>query len=331
VSKSADFVHLHLHSEYSLLDGANRIDELVDRVMEMDQSAVSITDHGRIAAVVPFVQKCAKAEIKPIIGCEAYVTTGGAQTEKSKGVGDNFHLTLLVLNAVGFQNMVELTSKGYMHGFHHRPRIDKTLLKKHNEGLMLLTGCIGAELPQLLIHGREKEARLLLSWYQKTFGDRVRIELMYHGDTDGVDHTRAEDDGGKVLMEEGDLNDILIRLAHEYEIPIVATNDAHYLHEHDGQHHDTLICKGKSKFDPNRGFRFPGAEHDSHEFYVKDGDEMRAVGGRWKDDWQSACAETVEVAKLVDGSVIDLTRSIIPVFDLPKDPGYIWYQKTGEL
>jgi DNA polymerase-3 subunit alpha len=324
MSKAGEFVHLHLHSEYSLLDGANRVDELVDRVVEMGQPAVSITDHGRIAAVVPFVKKCAEVGIKPIIGCEVFIMADDV---------NYYHLTLLVLNAVGFQNMVELTSRAYVEEgrFHHRPRIDKEMLWQHNEGLMLLTGCIGAELPQMIHRKGMKTAKTLLERYQEEFDGRVRVELMYHGSASGVDHTRLEDDGGKVLLEEGDLNDALIELAHATGTDIVATNDAHYLHERDGEHHDTLICKGKGKFDPDRTFRFPGAAVGSHEFYVKDGDEMRSVGGRWRKVWRDACAETVEVAKLVDGSVIDLTRNIIPEFKIPRDPAFIWFQKTGEI
>lgn len=320
----SDFCHLHLHSEYSLLDGANRVDELVERVEEMGQTAVSITDHGRIASVVPFVKKCAQHDIKPIIGCEAYIATEGT------GVGDNFHLTLLVLNDVGFQNMVKLTTHGFAN-FHHRPRIprDYILQPENVEGLMLLTGCIGAEIPYHLVRGDRKGARQLMKQYRKAFGDRVRVEIMYHGEHQGVDHTRAEDDGGKVLMEEGELNDELIRMAHQLDIDIVATNDAHYMHERDGEHHDTLICKGKGKLHPDRKFRFPGAEHGSHEFWVKTGEEMRSVGTRWDDVWDEACRATMDVAAMVDGSVIDLSRNILPGFDIPEDRDYKEWRKRN--
>ena len=295
--------------------------------------AVSITDHGRIASVVPFVQKCAKTDVKPIIGCEVYIATTENLTKKSKGSGDNYHLTLLILNKIGFQNMVELTSRGFTEGFHHRPRITRSMLADHNEGLMLLTGCIGAELPQLISKGDNKGIEKLMEFYEDTFGEeRARIEIMYHGAHGGVDHTRLEDDAGKILLEEGDLNDALFGFAERYSFPVVATNDAHYLHERDGEHHDTLICKGIGKFDPKRKFRFPGAAVGSHEFFVKDGNEMREVGkGRWKKRWVDACQATVDVAKMVDGSVIDLTRSIIPEFKIPHDKDFLNWEITGAL
>lgn len=333
MSKAHDFVHLHLHSEYSLLDGAIRVDELVERVKEMGQDAVSITDHGRIAAVVPFVQKCQEEGIKPIIGMEGYVATGKGKAPRkkpAKGSGDNYHLTLLVKNRVGYQNMVHLTSEAFETGFSHRPRIDKPLLEKHAEGLILLTGCIGAELPQLIAYSRMKKARKLVEWYQDVFGDNLRIELMYHGAVQGIDHTRVEDeDAGLVHIYEGELNDELIGLSRRYGIPIVATNDAHYLHERDGDHHDTLICKGKDKFDPERKFRFPGAADQNWDFYVKDGNEMRAAGdSRWGETWQNACAESVAVATLIEPDVVPLGNAILPAFQIPPDKEFeVWLRR----
>lgn len=310
------FISIFTVSEYSLLDGANRVDELVTRVEEMGQPAVAITDHGRIAAGISLVERCDPEKVKPIIGCEIYVASG-KMGEPAKNSGDNFHLTLLVRNKEGFQNIVNITSMAHLKGFHHKPRIDKTALMFNSEGLILLTGCIGAELPQLITYGREKEARALLEWYRETF-DEVRIELMYHGANQGLDHTRIEDEDENVLIEEGQLNNYLIDLSEEFEIPLVATNDAHYLHERDGIHHDTLICKGKGKFDPVRKFRFPGVEHDDYQFYVKDGKEMRAAGKkRWGKIWDRACAETVAVAALIEPDVIPLDRNIIPAFKVP--------------
>ena len=328
---SKKFVHLHLHTEYSLLDGANRIDELVDRVVEMDQPAVAITDHGRIAATIPFIQKCQKADIKPIIGCEVYVTSANADmSTKAESSGDNYHLTMLAQNKEGFRNLVRMTSKAHLLGFHHRPRMDKALIEEHSDGIIILTGCIGAELPQLITHGRYKEAIELMCWYQSIFRGRVRIELMYHGAHQGVDHTRVEDEHGKVLMEEGQLNDALIGLAEKFGVPIVATNDAHYLHEQDGNHHDTLICKGKGKFDPVRKFRFPGARHSHWPFYVKTSKEMRKVGDKWK-IWDAACDETVEVASMIDNDIVPMDQNIFPPFDIPRDAGYRYWQKTGKF
>ncbi len=325
----SNFVHLHLHSEYSLLDGANRVDELVDRVAEMDQPAVAITDHGRIASTIPFIKKCQESGIKPIIGCEVYINDDAYDKDK-RDRGGNYHLTLLAQNKIGFHNMVQMTSMASRDGFHHNPRMTKETLKDHSEGIILLTGCIGAELPQLITRGGDGVSKLM-EWYQDVFGDRFRIEMMYHGEHQGVDHTRIETDSGEILIEEGQLNDELIRLSKFYSVPLIATNDAHYLHERDGIHHDTLICKGKGKFDPVRNFRFPGAKHDSWEFYVKTSKEMREVGTRWGKVWKAACKETVAVAEMIESEVVPIDQNIIPAFEIPQDPGYDEWIKSGEF
>lgn len=297
----------------------------------MGQDAVAITDHGRIASVIPFVVSCRESEIKPIIGSEVYIASG-SMVDKAISSGDNFHLTLIAQTKTGYKNLVRLTSEAHTRGYSFRPRMDLELLFQYNEGLILLTGCIGAQLPWTITYRGMKEAKKLLELYQMQFPDRVFVELMYHGNYGGLDHTRIEDEGGKILIEEGNLNDALIDLARSCSIPIVATNDAHYLHERDGDHHDTLICKGKNKFDASRTFRFPGAEHEHWEFYVKSEKEMLKIGkGKWGNVWTEAVHQAAEIASMIESDIVPMGQQIIPPFQIPKDEGFEHWRKTGLL
>jgi DNA polymerase-3 subunit alpha len=219
------FTHLHVHTEYSLLDGMCPINKLVARAKELGMDSLAITDHGVMYGVIEFYQAAKEAGIKPIIGCEIYIATG---SRFSKGNGDrnNFHLVLLAKNQTGYQNLIQLTTKAHLEGFYYKPRVDKELLEQHKEGLVALSACGSGELSQLILSGRYAEAKEAALWYQKTFGD-FYLEIMRHP-----------------IPELEAVNKYLVQMGAELNIPIVATNDTHYVNREDASAHDLLLCIG---------------------------------------------------------------------------------------
>lgn len=324
------FVHLHNHSEFSLLDGAAPAEEIPKVARELGQEAVAITDHGWLAGAVIFQTACLEQDVKPIIGSEIYMATQEDMSVPATNPGDNFHLTVLCQNPDGYANLRRLTSLAHLDGLSYKPRIDKKTLREHSDGLIVMSGCVAAELPQALIYGHEKKARGLVEWYLDTFGENFYIELMAHGSTDNVDHVRIEEDG-EVLMYESELNDALVRLAFTYGIPLVATNDAHYLRREDGDAHDTLLCIGMGAWKEKEGrMRFPGAEHAAWEFYMKSGEEMLAAADT--DFWREACENTIHLASTVESQIIEVDGdTIIPRFDVPEDDPEFKLWKAGVL
>ncbi len=249
-----DFVHLHIHTEYSLLDGACRINRLMERVQELGQKAVAITDHGVMYGAVDFYKAAKKAGVKPIIGCEVYVAPRSRFDKTYELDGEAYHLVLLCKNQTGYKNLIYLCSMGFTEGFYSRPRIDFELLKGHSEGLICLSACLAGQVQQQLASGDYDGARETALRYRALFdeGDYY-LELQDHG-----------------IPEQRVVNAGLKRLSQETGIPLVATNDAHYLKRQDAAIHDVLLCiqTGKLVEDENR-MRFTG-----QEFYVKSGDEM---------------------------------------------------------
>lgn len=320
------FTHLHVHSEFSLLDGAIRVPDLCEKVATLGQTSVAITDHGWVASAVKFASEAKDAGIKPIIGMETYLATNGEMGSPAKSGGDNYHLTLLAKNAEGYKNLMRLTSLGHIEGLSYKPRIDRRLLAQHAKGIIVLSGCIGAEIPQTIIERGEQAGLKLAREYQRTFGDDFYIEVMHHGSTNGVDHVKIER-GNETIFTESDLNAALVRIADLLGIGIVATNDAHYLERVHGQHHDALLCIGTGSWldKPDR-MRFPGAMHKAWEFYVKSEPEMLAV---LRDDWwQTACANTAILADSIEGNVVPLGMNILPKFKIPNDPDFhVWAAK----
>ena len=221
-----NFVHLHVHTEYSLLDGASRIDTLVQKAKQLNMPAIAITDHGSMYGVIDFYKSAKKHGIKPIIGCEVYIAPK-SRHEKSAIEGESsYHLVLLAENQIGYQNLIALVSKAYSEGFYYKPRIDKELLKEYNEGLICLSACIAGEIPQLLLKGNKEKAEVVIQEYIDIFGkDNFFIEIQDHG-----------------LPEQKSTNPILIELANKYQIGLVATNDLHYINKDDSEFHDVLLC-----------------------------------------------------------------------------------------
>jgi DNA polymerase-3 subunit alpha len=226
------FVHLHCHSEYSLLDGANRIEDLIERALEFEQPALAITDHGNMHAAWEFQEKAKKAGLKPIIGMEAYVAPGsrGARHRQSSGSKAYYHLVLLARDATGYKNLVKLSSLGYLEGFYTKPRVDRELLKQFSEGIVVSSACMAGEVASNLLTGNLAGAREAATWYAETFPGRYYLEVQAH-DTEG----------------QRELNSRVFSLAAELGLPVIATNDSHFLRREDHDAHDVLLCIGLGK------------------------------------------------------------------------------------
>jgi DNA polymerase-3 subunit alpha len=269
------FVHLHTHTEFSLLDGAIRIDRLLKRAATLGMDTVAITDHGNMFGAVEFYSQAHKAGIKPIIGCEAYVAPG-SRTEKSPspdGQPTAHHLVLLVMNEHGYRNLSKLVTLGNLEGFYYNPRIDMDLLRHHNEGLIALSACLKGHIPYFLRRGRIEDAKEYARKLSSIFDhDRFYLEVM-----------------ANKMPEQIEVNGLLKELAKEMSLPLVATNDCHYLNKDDAEAHDILLCiqTGKSVDDPNR------LKLSNDEFYFKSRQEME----RDLDGFQEALDNTVRVAK----------------------------------
>ncbi|MGH7717956.1 MAG: DNA polymerase III subunit alpha [Gemmatimonadaceae bacterium] len=227
------FVHLHCHSEYSLLDGANRIDRLIARALELEQPALAITDHGNLHAAWEFQEKARRANIKPIIGMEGYVAPGDRRerARPKPGAKPYFHLVLLALDDTGYRNLVKLSSLAYTEGFYSRPRVDRELLARYNEGIAVSSACLAGEIATCLTEGRYDDAKAVAGWYADVFKDRYFLEVQAH------------DSGGL----QAPLNQQVFRLAADLGLPVIATNDAHFLRHTDHDAHDVLLCIGLGK------------------------------------------------------------------------------------
>ncbi len=289
------FVHLHLHTHYSLLDGATRIDELIERVRQFGMPAVAITDHGNLFGAIEFYDTATRAGVKPIIGCEVYMAPGDRRDRESRGMKEaSNHLLLLAQNRTGYQNLLKLTSRAYREGFYYRPRIDKEILAELSDGLLCTSTCLGGEIPQALLHENARRAKEIAETYLAIFGpDRFFIELQDHG-----------------LKEEEQINPELAELANRLGIGTVAANDVHYLDHSDVEAHDVLCCisTGKLVSDEDR-FRF-----DGDQFYLKSSAEMHEIF----QDYPDALANTLRIADLCDLD-LDFSKRHAPVYRVPED------------
>ncbi len=293
-SNTPGFVHLHCHTHYSLLDGANRIGELVCRAKELGQPAVAITDHGNMFGAVDFYRAALDAGIKPIIGLEAYIAPGDRRNKDAKGKSASFHLLLLAMNNVGYHNLLKLTSIAYREGFYYKPRIDREVLEAHHEGLICTSTCLGAEIPQALIRHDRAAAEQIAEWYLKLFGpERFFIELQDHG-----------------LEEQRMINPELIEIATRLGVGLIATNDVHYLTNEDVEAHDVLCCIATRSLqtDTDR-FKFEG-----DQFYLKSTEEMASLFP----DRPEAMANTLAIAELCNVE-LDFTKRYTPVYHPPEN------------
>ena len=289
------FVHLHLHTEFSLLDGACRISRLVERVKELGQEAVAITDHGNMYGVVEFYRACKGAGIKPIIGCEVYVAPRGrTRFQKVHEFDSHYnHLVLLCRNEEGYRNLSYMVSKAYLEGFYVKPRIDMDLLRAHAAGLIACSACLGGEVPRLLLAGDYDKAKEVTLEMRALFGeDGYYLELQDHG-----------------IKAQKRVNEGLLRLSEETGIPLIVTNDAHYLRREDAETQDILMCiqTGKTLDDPNR-MRF-----ETREFFVKSEEEMAALFPGHPE----ALENTANIARLCNVE-FEFGKYHLPLFQLPE-------------
>lgn len=288
----SNFVHLHLHTQYSLLDGAIRPEALIAFAKEQKMPAIAITDHGNLFGAVEFYQKAMSKGVKPIIGCEVYVAPG-SRTEKTAVKGEYaFHLVLLVKNAKGYQNLCKLLTRAYTEGFYYKPRVDKELLKEFNEGLIALSACLHGEVAYNLGNGQFEAAEKAALEYKTTFGSRrFYFEIQHNG-----------------IEEQEVVNKRLIELGKKLDIPLVATNDCHYLKKEDARVHDVLLCiqTGTTVNAPNR------MKFSTEEFYVKTPEEMQEA---FKDT-PEALANTIEIAERCNLE-ISLGKHYLPEYPLP--------------
>ena len=252
------FAHLHVHTEYSLLDGSNKIKEYVARVKELGMNSAAITDHGVMYGVIDFYRAAKEAGIKPILGCEVYVAPGSRfDREKVEGEERYYHLILLAENDQGYHNLMKIVSRGFTEGYYYKPRIDREVLETYHEGIICLSACLAGEVQKLLARGNYEEAKKAALWHEATFGKgNYYLELQDHG-----------------LPEQKNVNQQLLRLSQDTGIELVATNDVHYTYETDVDSHDILLCiqTGKKLSDENR-MRYEGGQ-----FFVKSEEQMRAL------------------------------------------------------
>ena len=290
---STEFVHLHLHTEYSLLDGACRIGELLDHAQKTGAPALAVTEHGNLFSSVIFHDQARKRGIKPILGCEVYVANGSRHARSGTPGDTNNHLVLLAENLVGYHNLIKLVSAGYTEGFYYKPRIDKELLSQHAEGLIGLSSCLKGEVATGLRTEQPRKATEAAASFRDILGPgNFFLEMQYQG-----------------IEEQRTVNTGLQPIARDLGLPLVCTNDVHYLKQDDYRPHDVLLCIGTGKnVSDERRLRYHG-----DQFYLKSGDEMRAVFG----DWPQAMANTVAIAERCEVE-LPTDESHLPNFDVPE-------------
>lgn len=286
----SNFIHLHLHSEYSLLDGACRIDELVKEAVKQEMPACAVTDHGNMYGIVKFYKKAKANNIKPIIGCEIYVAPG--KMEEKNPQEYNHHLILLAMNNTGYKNLTKIVSKAWLDGFYYKPRADKELLERYNEGLIALSSCIQGEISKLILNEELDKVKSVIDWYRNVFSGRFYLELQDHG-----------------IPEEKKVNSVIKKIGKEMKIPSVVTNDVHYLKKEDAVYHDILLgVQTNKKIDDPDKMKFP-----TSEFYFKTEEEMRNLFS----DVPEAIENTLEIASRCNVE-INFDTYHIPDYPIPE-------------
>ena len=288
-----DFVHLHTHTEFSLLDGANKIKELPARAKELGMKAMAITDHGVMFGVVDFYKECKKVGIKPIIGCEVYVAPR-TRLDKESNIDNKYsHLILLAKNETGYKNLSILVSMGFIEGFYYKPRIDLELLEKYHEGLVCLSACLAGSVNKAILKEDMEEAKRIALWHKNIFGEDYYLEVQPNG-----------------LPEQVLVNQKLVELSKELDIPLVATNDSHYLKKEDAYIHEILLCiqTGKKMSDPDR------MKMGVDEFYVKSPEEM----ADYFKNIPEAIENTVKIAEKCNFD-FEFGNTKLPNYEVPKE------------
>lgn len=297
---NGDFVHLHVHTEYSLLDGANRIKDLIPRVKELGMDSVAITDHGAMYGVIEFYQEAVKAGIKPIIGCEVYVASRTRFDKEPRFDSKSYHLILLAENDEGYHNLIKIVSKGFVEGFYFKPRVDREVLREHSKGIIALSACLSGEIPYKIVNGEYDKAKETALEYLDIFGkDNFFLELQSNG-----------------IEEQTVANQGLIKLSKELDIPLVATNDAHYLRKQDARAQEILMCiqTGKKITEEDH------MQFSTDEFYIKSPEEMKKSFSHI----EGAIENTVKIADRCNVT-IEFGNTILPVFETPGNMDHYEY------
>jgi DNA polymerase-3 subunit alpha len=291
----AEFVHLHLHTEYSLLDGACRLDRLMEKARDLKFGAMALTDHGVLYGAVDFYKAAREIGVKPIIGCEVYVAPGSRHEKKAAAGGRDVynHLVLLAKDETGYRNLVKLATAAHLEGYYYKPRIDKELLAAHKDGLIALSGCLASEIPECILKDQPGKARDAIDWFKQTLGpENFYLEMQNHG-----------------LSEQAKVNRLLIPWAAEFGLKLVATNDVHYVERAHSHAHDCLICIGtQTLLTDTRRMRYP-----EEQFYLRSADEMKA---RFQET-PEAIRNTLEVAEKCNLE-IEFGKLHYPVFHPPE-------------
>ena len=306
-----DFVHLHNHTHYSLLDGLTKIPDLVDYVVSQGMEAVAVTDHGTMSGLVELYKEAEAKGVQPILGCEAYVAARGRMDKDPAHDKERYHITLLAMNDKGFENLCRLASEAEINGMYYKPRIDHEIMEKYNEGIICLSGCASSEISVCLKNGDYDGAMKLVKWYHKVYGDRFYLEMQDHGHPKSPTHWDVQNQ----------INEGLQRIAKETGLPLVVTCDGHYLKHEDQDAHEVLLCIGTASnlSDENR---MSLKDFQLHVIPPKD------IIERWKDDFPEAVKNTKIIAERCS-TKLDLTRILIPKFDVPK--GYTEKSYLDEL
>ncbi len=286
-----EFTHLHVHTQYSILDGAAAIDQLLKKASKDGMKALAITDHGNMYGVLEFTELARKHRIKPIIGCEMYVAGGNRLEKRGKEDRSGYHLILLAKNMQGYKNLSRLCSLGYLEGFYYTARIDKELLFRYHEGLIVTSACIGGEIPQTILGKGEEAAEKVLLEYLDVFGDDFYLELQRHG-----------------LEEQELVNKVLQQFSKKHKVPLIATNDCHFINESDARAHDILVCLQTGRdLDDDTRMKYTGQE------YLKSPGEMETLFS----DVPEALAGTMEIAGKVEDYDITTRQIMLPGFPMP--------------
>ncbi|OGL36909.1 DNA polymerase III subunit alpha [Candidatus Saccharibacteria bacterium RIFCSPHIGHO2_12_FULL_49_19] len=298
--KPSDFVHLHNHTHYSLLDGLTKVPRLIERVKTLGMEAVAITDHGSMSGAVELYKTAIDAGIKPIIGMEAYVAPRTHLDKDPSHDRQVFHLTMLAQTNEGYRNLMKLATTASLDGFYYRPRVDHELIKKHRQGIIVLSGCMGGEVSDALAQRSYESAKQTAAWYKDVFGDRYYIELADHGHPE---HPTCWDQQRRVNAQ-------LVKIADELNIPTVVTCDAHYLNQDDQQAHEVLLCVQTGAFLADES-RMSLADFDLHVTDPKD------VIKRWEKEFPQALINSKKIAERCDVK-IEMGKILIPKFPTPK-------------
>ena len=291
----SNFVHLHNHTDYSLLDGAANIEKMVHTAADLGMRQLAITDHGNMFGVLKFYKTCKAHDIKPIIGCEFYVAPGSRFDKKgAEHKNRYYHLLVIARNKRGYKNLMELSSRAYTEGFYYKPRIDDELLETYSEGLIGSSACLAGEIPQLILNGNYEAAVEKALYYQKIFGEgEFYLELQDHG-----------------IPEQKEVNPALIRMSKETGLPLIATNDIHYIRQEEANAQDILICIGTNK----KKNQIDRLKFDSDQFYLKSEAQMRELFR----DIPEALDNTVKLADKCELE-IPLPGPILPHYEIPEE------------